>query len=290
MKRLLKLTIVFLVVMVVAIVAVTLYLLRDRSLSRLQQKGIIRIGYAVEAPYAFLKENGEVTGESPEVAKWIVARLGIRSINWWQSELGLLVSELESGHFEVIAAGMFITLKRSQHVSFSEPTFHVRQGMLVAKGNPRQIHSYQQAVKETDYKIAVIKDAVEEALLLRLGALEHQLVLVPDALPGRVAVESGIADGLALSSPAIQWMALHEQLGKTEMATPFEQSELALKERFGFGAFAFRKNDRQLLSAWNEVQKSFIGSAEHQKSVSEFGFSSVELPGAVTTEEVLSQP
>ncbi|MCE1252324.1 MAG: hypothetical protein LWX83_02120, partial [Anaerolineae bacterium] len=44
----------------------------DQSLTDLQQKGVIRIGYAVEAPYAYVLENGKISGESPEVAKVIV--------------------------------------------------------------------------------------------------------------------------------------------------------------------------------------------------------------------------
>lgn len=104
------------------------------------------------------------------------------------------------------------------------------------KGNPRQLHSYLQASTLKDIKIAVISGVVEETLLRRMGLSDRQLVLVSDALTGRVAVESGVADGLALSSPTIQWMALREQLGKTEMARPFEQSELALKERLGYTA------------------------------------------------------
>jgi polar amino acid transport system substrate-binding protein len=260
----------------------------DTSLTRLQKSGIIRIGYAIEAPYAFLKPGGEVTGESPEVAKQIVARLGIHQVKWRLVEFDALISELEAGRIDVIAAGMFITPERAQYVNFSEPTFHVRQGLLVAKGNPRQIHSYQQVVTQTDIKIAVLAGAVEDGLLLRMGLSDRQRVAVPDALTGLVAVKSGLVDGLALSSPTIQWMALQDQLGQTEMAQPFEQPELAQQERLGYGAFAFRKTDLQLLSAWDTALKAFIGSPEHSKILSEFGLTEAELPGNITVQEIIA--
>ncbi|MBI4633588.1 MAG: ectoine/hydroxyectoine ABC transporter substrate-binding protein EhuB [Deltaproteobacteria bacterium] len=268
--------------------AAILYFSRDTSLSRLKQEGAIRIGYAIEAPYAFLKPGGEVTGESPEVAKRIVALLSIHHIEWRQSKFDSLISGLDAGRFDVIAAGMFITPERAQRISFSEPTFHVRPGLLVAKNNPRHLHSYQQVVTLSDIKIAVISGAVEEALLRQMGMPERRLVLVPDALSGRVAVESGVADGLALSLPTIQWMAIREQLGKTELAHPFEPPEPASNERLGFGAFAFRKEERRLQSAWNAALKTFIGSPEHRALISQFGFTGAELPGSVTTKEVLS--
>jgi polar amino acid transport system substrate-binding protein len=280
------------VVMGVVAVSTTVLLLgmfRDQSLTRLQQAGTIRIGYAIEAPYAFLKPGGEVTGEFPEVAKRIVADLGIRRIEWIQTDFGSLIPSLEAGRFDVIAAGLYITPERAQRVDFSEPVLHVQQGLLVRQDNPRQLYSYRHALTPADVKIAVIAGAVEEALLRRIGLSDRQIVIVPDALTGRVAVESGLADGLALTSPTIRWMASRDQLGKTDMAQPFEQPDPALTEGVAYCGFAFRKADRQLLAAWNSAMQPFITSQEHLKLLAEFGFTEAELPGAVTTREILSK-
>jgi polar amino acid transport system substrate-binding protein len=271
-----------------AIILVAWLLTRDTSLSRLQQTGIIRIGYAIEAPYAFLIPGEVVTGESPEIAKRMVSRLGIRQIEWRQIEFSSLIDELQSGRIDVIASGMFITPARAQQVNFSEPTFHVRQGLLVARGNPQRIHSYQQALTQKSIKFAVLAGSVEEKLLQQIGIPENQRLVVPDALTGEVAVESGRADGLALSSPTIQWMALQGQMEKSEAAQPFEQPAQAAQERLGYGAFAFRKTDIQLLNSWNSVQKKYLGSPEHLKLIAGFGFSSAELPGAITAKEIAS--
>ena len=262
----------------------------DRSLTQIRNRGVIRIGYAVEAPYAFLLPGGEVTGESPEVARHIVAQLAIRHIEWKQVEFGSLIAGLESSQFDVIAAGMFITPERAQRVAFSDPTFHVREGLLVAHGNPADIHSYQQLLTLADIKIAVIAGAVEETLLRRMGLPADRLVRVPDALAGCVAVESGVVGGMALSSPTIQWMAHRHQLGQTEAAYPFEQPDEVLKERLGFGAFAFRKEDRQLRSAWNAAMRTFIGTVEHRSMVSPFGITEADVPTGITVTEVLSKP
>ena len=285
-----------LILLVAAVTAITLMAAllywvthQDTSLSRLQKEGVIRIGYAVEAPYAFLEPGQDVTGESPEVARVIVARLGIGHIEWRQVEFGNLIDELQSERIDVIAAGMFITRERAKIVSFSEPTFHVSQGLLVAKGNPRQLHSYEQIVAQPNLKIAVLAGSIEEQLLLQLGISKNQLVIVPDALTGRIAVEAGVVDGMALSAPTIQSMVLQGQVGKVEAAQPFEQPRLAAQNHMGYGAFAFRKQDIALLKAWNALEKVYIGSPEHLKLISRFGFTQAELPGSTTTLE-LSAP
>lgn len=264
--------------------------LRDQSLVRLQREGVIRIGYAVEAPYAYLKPGGEVSGEDIEVARLIANRLGIRRIEWRVVAFDDLITELEGGRIDVIAAGMFITPERAERVNFSEPTFHVKQGLLVAAGNPHNLHSYTAIVDNPDLRIAVISGAVEQKMLLDLGAKPNQIVEVPDALTGRVAVESGMVDGLALSALSIRWMALQTQLGMAEMAQPFESHDLPGSQFGGYGGFAFRKSDGQLRDAWNSVQAELIGSPEHLHLIAPFGFSANELPGNVTTQEIIDQP
>jgi polar amino acid transport system substrate-binding protein len=67
----------FTVIVSIVIFTVTLFFSGDQSLSKLKKNNSIRIGYSTEAPFTYIKKNGEVTGESPEVAKRVVAQLGI---------------------------------------------------------------------------------------------------------------------------------------------------------------------------------------------------------------------
>ncbi|GAB6126064.1 transporter substrate-binding domain-containing protein [Humidesulfovibrio idahonensis] len=250
--------------------------------------GVLRIGYAVEAPHAFLKPGGQVTGQSPETARLVADRLGIARVEWRMAEFGALLDELEQGRIDVIAAGMFITPERAQRANFSEPIFHVSQGLLVAAGNPHKLGSYQDALGKPRVRVAVLSGAVEELLLRRIGLPGTQLVPVPDAQTGRVAVETGMADALALSSPTIEWMIRHDQLGRTEKARPFEQPDPKLMRRAGYGAFAFRKKDAKLLGAWNAAQKQVLASAAYAALMQEFGFTPEDYPGALSAKEILA--
>ncbi len=258
----------------------------DSSLAKIRKDGTIRIGYAIEAPYSYLTEKGEVTGESPEIAQYVAKKMGIKNIQWKLMEFGSLIPELEAGKIDVIAAGLFITNARARQVSFSIPTFHVRQSLLVYKGNPRNITSFAEAIRSTDIKIAVISGAIEEKLLRDAGFIDERLVVVPDAMTGRTAVESHVADALALSSPTIKWMAFQEQSDNTEVVD--DQDAASYKNGWmGYGAFAFRKSDRKLKQAWDAVLKDFINSDNHLKMVSPFGFTRAEMPGRIRIEEIL---
>lgn len=185
-------------------------------------------------------------------------------------------------------AGMFITPERARRIRFSEPTFRVRPALLVRKGNPFELHSYEQALRKPGIRLAAISGSVEEHLLLRMGFEQNRLITLPDARSGHAVIESGRVDGFALSSPSLRWMMMQKRKHRAEIAVPFDQPSSVLTGRLGYGAFVFRKKDNTLQSAWNDVQKSFIGSSEHLRLLRSFGFTEGELPGAITTAEVLS--
>ncbi len=265
----------------VAVAIVLLFWWRsgDDAPASVRRDGVIRIGYAVEAPYAFLTPDGKVTGESPEIARVIAARLGIPRVEWRLAEFDSLIEGLEARRFDVIAAGMFITPARAGEVAFSSPTFQVRPGLLVRKGNPRRLHSYADIVKDAGARIAVLTGSVAERWLRHCGFPAAQLVQVPDAQAGCALVRDAQADGLVLSAPTIRWMAIQNDHGQTEMAEPFGDTNSAFAPAPGLGAFAFRKGNRSLRKAWNAELKKLIGSDEHRRLISGFGFSPAEMPG-----------
>jgi polar amino acid transport system substrate-binding protein len=260
------------------------------ALTNARKAGVIRIGYAVEAPYAFLTSDGQVTGESPEVARAIAARLGIPRIEWRLAEFGDLIGGLEARRFDVIAAGMFITSERKKRVAFSLPTFQAGPALLVRKGNPLQLHSYSDLLYRTNARIAVLTGSAEESYLLQLGLSSARLLRVPDASSGRAAVRSGQSDALALSAPSVRWMVMHPIAGLTAMVDTSELEAGKSPLPRDYGAFVFRKEDRALCRAWNAALSGFVGSKEHRNILKAFGFTVEELPPENATDLKASTP
>ena len=122
-------------------------------------------------------------------------------------------------------------------------------------------------------------------MLLDLGLPPARLVVVPDAVTGRAAVESGAVDGLALSAPAIRWMALGGGLGRTDMAEPFRPPAAA--RGLGSVAFAFRLEDARLCAAWDDALRETIGGEAHRAMLGQFGLGAAELPRVADVDEVL---
>lgn len=245
--------------------AAVLFALADRqnALVRLREAGVIRIGYADEAPFAMLGTNGEVTGEAPEIARHVVESLGIARIEWHRADFTALIPELLAGRIDVIASGLFITADRERRVIFSRPTMSVRQAVLVPAGNPSGIGSYRDLATRGDIRVAVLADSVEDTAMTGLILAEDRLLRVPDALTGRRAVETGLADALLLSEPSLRWMLSGNGPGPFEVVVDDEGT--------GRPAFAFRPDEPALRDAWDAALASLLGSPDHLAMLSSLG-------------------
>lgn len=98
----------------------------DRSLKRIQQHGVIKIGCAVETPNIFLKISGEVSGAETELTRVAAAPFGIPRIERRIYDFRQWIPALEDGQFEIIVAGMYSTPKPVERVSLSDPVSRPR--------------------------------------------------------------------------------------------------------------------------------------------------------------------
>lgn len=257
-----------------SLVATSLPALAETALERIKAQGYIRVGFANEAPYGYATTDGKLTGEAPEVAKAVLAKMGIAQVDGVLTEFGSLIPGLKAGRFDIIAAGMFINPKRCAEINFSEPSYGIGQAMLVKAGNPKGIKDYSSFKDNAELKLAVMAGAVEAGYAKDSGVPDGQLVVLPDQSSLLAAVQSGRADGAALTALSIADMAKKGE--GVESTKPF--GEVAGKSVKGHGGFGFRKEDTDLYEAFNDELKKFIGSPEHIALVTPFGFGEDYLP------------
>jgi polar amino acid transport system substrate-binding protein len=248
--------------------------LAETTLERAKKDGFIRVGFANEAPFGYATPDGKLTGEAPEVAKAVLAKMGIAQVDGVLTEFGALIPGLKAGRFDIIAAGMFINPKRCQEINFSEPSYGIGQAMLVKSGNPKGVKDYATIAGNKDLKLAVMAGAVEAGYAKDANVPQDQLVVLPDQSSLLAAVQSGRADAAALTALSIADMAKKGE--GVESTTPF--GEVAGKSVKGHGGFGFRKDDQDLYEAFNAELKKFIGSPEHIALVTPLGFGKDYLP------------
>lgn len=262
----------------------------ETTLQRIQREGVVRIGYANEAPYAYVDEKtGRLTGEAPEIARVVLKQMGVERVEGVLTEFGSLIPGLKAKRFEIIAAGMYILPKRCREIAFTNPTYKIGEAFLVKAGNPLELHSYEDIAAHPSARIGVVAGAVELAYARATAVPDERIAVLPDAPSAVAAVQADRIDAYAGTALTIQDMLNKAGEGSVERAKPFKDPVIEGKMVIGYGAFGIRKEDKALLEAFNKRLEAFIGSEQHRTLVRPFGFTEAELPGNVTAES-LCQP
>lgn len=260
---------------------------RPGGLERLASGEPLRVGYANEEPFGYLDaESGAVTGEAPEIAKAMIARLGGGPSEAVVARFGELIPALKAGRLDVVAAGMYVTPERCGEVIFSEPTYRIGEGLIVRRGNPLALHSYEDIVAHESARIGVMGGAVEHGYAKKLGVPEKRIVVFADYPTALIGLETDRIDALAATELTVTTLLRKAEGKPFERATPFRDPVIDGRPVAGYGAFAFRKQDVALRDAFNRELKKFIGTPEHLELVRPFGFSERTLPGDVTTADL----
>lgn len=253
----------------------------DSTLSMVKDQNFIHAAFANEVPYGYVNEEGRLTGESPEVARAVFKRMGVDNLDGVLTEWASLLPGLNAGRWDVVAAGMFITPERCQQAAFSNPSYKIGQSFLVPAGNPKDLHSYSDVAENDDVTLGVMAGAVEAGYAEDAGIPDSRVKKLPDQASMLAAVKAGRVDAAALTSVSIERMA---QRGgdDVERVKDFHTPP----EAIGYGGFAFRQGDTELLEQFNAHLADFVGTREHLDLVKPFGFTEANLPGEVTAEEL----
>ena len=254
------------------------------TLDKVKENSSIRIGYANETPFAYTETSGKVTGESPEIAKIIFKQMGIDKVDGVLTEWGSLIPGLRAGRFDVIAAGMYITPARCKQVIFTDPQYQLPDTLLVAKGNPKGLHSYADIAKQSDVKLAIMAGTVNLAYARDSGVKDDQILQVPDTTAQLQAVRAGRADAAVGTQLTMKGLA-SKGGEKVEAIADFKDDP----SHTGYGALAFRPEDKDLRDAVNAQLKGWLGSEEHLKTVAPFGFDKSNVT-TKTAAELCGQP
>jgi polar amino acid transport system substrate-binding protein len=174
------------------------------TLAELQEAGSITIGIANEVPFGFTGEDGEATGIAPDVAKAVLAELGITEVEANVVEFGQLIGGLQAGQYDMIAAGMYINEERAEQILFSDPDYCIAESLAVPAGNPEGIVDYNSFVDNPDLTLAVATGTVEVGYAEDAGIPDDQLQVFADIDSMYAALEAGEVDAVTGTAATVQ--------------------------------------------------------------------------------------
>lgn len=257
------------------------------TLKEIQDRGYVRIAVANEIPYGFVDPSGAAKGAGPDVAAAIFEKLGIKTddIQWVVTNFSSLIPGLQANRFDMTAAEMAIRPERCQKVIYSEPNSSYGEGLLVADGNPKDVHSYADFAKD-GMKVAIMAGADQLHMLQELKVPEGNIVTIASNSDAISTVSTGRADAYAATGLTASELA--SKSDKVAIVKDFKDPVVDGKEVRSWGGFNFNTDSTDLRDAFNKELAAFKKTDEWKKIMTSYGFTPADIEGstAKTTEEL----
>ena len=259
----------------------------ENLLDQLRKAGVIRIGFANEAPYGYADSSGKLTGEAPTVAKAVMQKLGVPNLEGVLTEFGALIPGLNANRIDMIAAGMFITPQRCQAILFSNPDYLATEALAVKAGNPHNLTDYKSLAANPHVVVGAESGAVEGPWLQQSGVPSSRIQHFPDGPTGIQALASGRVDAFALTAISLEYLIKTGGYRNLEVTSPFIPV-IGGQKKLTAGGYGFRKSEASLVTQFNQQLAAIQQSGELLKLVEPFGFTGATVTGAyqVTTAQV----
>ncbi|MCY4442058.1 MAG: transporter substrate-binding domain-containing protein [Deltaproteobacteria bacterium] len=235
---------VLLVIVLAAVASAALFAAAVRGSERgvfhtITDRGELRVGVSVFAPWVMRDGNGELAGFEIDVARQLARDLGV-GVSFVPAPWSDIIARLLAGRFDVIISGMSITPEREKTVAFTRPYAETGYILLAssARAKGRTLKDFDRpgvtiATRRGTTAAAAMRENFPKATLVYLNAGD---------VGYRRAAEGGV-DAVS-STPAEAAIAIEKYGGALRVVS----RKLLSPTR---EAFAVRKGDPEILDVLN---------------------------------------
>lgn len=229
----------------------------------------MKFAYLIEPPFNYREPNGTVTGSDVELACHVLSELG-HSFEPLEAEFAELLPGLGVGRWRM-TTGLFATEERQKLALFSRPIWALPDGILLPKGNPRDIAGYA-SLAASGARVAVIRDQVQHRSVVQFGVPTDRVLIFETYEQAAHAVTSCIADAyVSVARAHLGYLTQNPHLDLDVVTVPPSEKPPAK------GSFGFALQDAALCRAMDEILHAFIGSPRHRAMMAKFGFTDAEI-------------
>jgi polar amino acid transport system substrate-binding protein len=247
------------------------------------------VGIHNRTPWAYRDKDNSVVGIHPDIIRAAFAPLGVKDFEFVVSDFGAMIPGLLANRFDIIASGVAITPPRCEQVLFSEPDVAVGDSLLVKKGNPLKLHSYEDIAKNAKVRLAGGRGSENTKNAIAAGVPEGQISLYPNNEAAVSAILADRADVTTLSVPSAIGVIEEQKVEGIERAIPFKGLIKAngLPAKLYTGT-VFPKSSAKLRDAYNDELAKIRADGTLHKIMQKYNFTPDDDAGSITTAQICS--
>ncbi len=238
------------------------------TLDELREQGYATVAVANEPPYSDIKGDGYVTGAAPDVARAVMAKLGVPELRAKVVAYGSMIPALMARRVDMATSGLYIKPKRCESIIYSEPDLCGAEAFAVPKGNPHNLLTYEDIAANPELTMTTCAGCAEEAYALERGVKREQIKVFTDPPSGIKMLQQGRVDVFALSGLGTADLLKKTNDPELELVMPVKGVPM------GCAGAAFNPDDKEFRDAYDAALAELKESGEFAKIIEPYGFSS----------------
>lgn len=237
------------------------------TLETLREQGYATVAVANEPPYSDIKGDGYVTGAAPDVARAVMAKLGVPELKAQIVPYGSMIPALMARRVDMATSGLYIKPKRCESIIYSEPDLCGAEALAVKAGNPLGIMTYEDIAANPEATMTTCAGCAEEAYALERGVKPEQIKVFTDPPSGMKMLQQGRVDVFALSGLGTQELLRKMNDPNLELIMPVAGVPM------GCAGAAFNPEDTAFRDAYDAALQELKDSGEFAAIIEPYGFS-----------------
>ncbi|SDV48763.1 ectoine/hydroxyectoine ABC transporter substrate-binding protein EhuB [Chitinasiproducens palmae] len=253
----------------------------------------LNVGIANNKPWAYKDTDGQVKGVNADILRAVFEPLGVKQFNFVVGDFGSLIPGLLSKRYDVVDSGVVITPARCKLVNFGDPELTSLDALLVAKGNPKNLHSFADVIRNPDVKIGGSRGGQQTKNAATAGVTGEKLQQFQNTETTVSALLAHRVDGVVFTSgTALSLQQRPELASQIERAKPFTGliDPKTGKETESYIGAAFGKDGVKLRDAYNTQLAKLKADGTIGKIMRKYGFADNEkAPAGLTSAKVCAE-
>jgi polar amino acid transport system substrate-binding protein len=239
----------------------------SKTLTKLKKQGYATVAVANEPPYSDIKSDGYVSGAAPDVARAVMAKLGVPELKAQVIMYGAMIPALQARRVDMATSGLYIKPGRCESIIYSEPDLCGAEAFAVPAGNPNNLKTYEDIAANSSITMTTCAGCAEEKYALERGVSADQIKYFTDPPSGIKMLQQGRVDVFALSGLGTQDLLKKTNDSNLELVMPITGVPM------GCAGAAFSMDDTEFRDEYNVALASLKSSGEFAAIIEPYGFS-----------------
>lgn len=244
----------------------------DPSLAHAKAEGVT-LGFSPSPPYSSLDPaTKKAEGLDIELVEAALKWAGVTTFKYEVMPFGQLIPALLAKRIDIVTANIHVTPDRLKAVSFSGPAWWYGPAIVVAKGNPAGITSFDGLKGK---KVGAIAGSAADEYLRKIGVAVTAFQTDAEEF---AAISTGRVDAILDDDvKIIEFMKANGTAPIEIVANVAIPDELIFKYGYGYARYALRKEDCSLRSAFTQGLAEVRGNGQATAILKKYGLTNRNL-------------